>query len=128
MSQGKVDERPDEYESDLHAADRAGQHAGVTDTEKLSAHDLKEIHDLLPDFADDELRRITIVAPGQRLEQGAVYVDLRDPERREFKAMGGTTAEPNNLYVAKSGMDYPLWNRLIGVDNPDRTAAGENQA
>ena len=130
MSQGKVDERPDEYESDLHATDRAGQHAGVTDTEKLSAQDLKEIHDLPPDFRDDELRQITIVAPGQRLEQGAVYLDLRDPERREFRAMGGTTAEPNNLYVAKSGTDYPLWNRLIGVDNPARTAAGadDNQA
>lgn len=130
MSQGKVEETPDEHEADLHGTDRAGQHAGASEPQTISADGIKEIYDLLPDFPKDTLRQIQVVATGERLEQGAVYCDLRDPERREFRAMGGTTAEPNNLYVSKSGTDYPLWNRLIGVDNPDRIAAdpSENQA
>ena len=29
--------------------------------------------------------------------------------------------EPGQWIVPKHGVDYQLWNRLIGVDNPERT-------
>ncbi len=126
MSQGKVDERPDEYEADLHPDNRAGQHAGVTETPMIPAYDIKELHEMLSQFRDDEMKQLMVLAPGARLEQGAIYYDLRHPEKGEFKAMGGMEAGPGDYYVPKGETDYVLWNRLIGVDNPDRldVAAG----
>lgn len=34
--------------------------------------------------------------------------------------MGGMEATDNNWYVPKSEVSYQLWNRLIGVQNPER--------
>ena len=128
MSQGKVEEGPDEYEEDLHAGNRAGQHAGVAETQMVPAYEIKELHAMLPRFRDDELKQIMVLAPGARLEQGAIYYDLRHPERGEFKAMGGMEAGPQDYYVPKAETDYPLWNRLIGVDDPDRLDTGAERA
>ena len=61
-----------------------------------------------------------MVAEGTRLEQGATYVDLHDPHRREFTATGDMTAGPDNWYVPKDAVDHQLWNRLIGIENPER--------
>jgi hypothetical protein len=35
--------------------------------------------------------------------------------------MGSMTAGQHHMYVPKSETDYQLWNRLIGVTNPERT-------
>ncbi len=56
----------------------------------------------------------------RRLEQGAKYIDLNDPERKEFTAMGAMSASRNNWYVPKTEVDYMLWNRLTEVQNPER--------
>lgn len=61
-----------------------------------------------------------LLPQGSRLEQGAKYIDLMDSERKEFTAMGGMAAGANNWYVPKTGVSYWLWNRLIGVQNPER--------
>ena len=77
-------------------------------------------------FSEDELKQIPILPSGSRLRQGATYVDLRDPSRHEFTALGNTEAGPGNRYVAKDSVDYVIWNRLIGVQNPERLQqAGE---
>ena len=55
-----------------------------------------------------------------RLDQGGTYIDLRDAERREFTATADMTAGDDNWYVPKHDVDYELWNRLIGISNPDR--------
>lgn len=34
--------------------------------------------------------------------------------------MGGMEAGANNWYVPKTEVSYWLWNRLIGVENPER--------
>jgi hypothetical protein len=86
----------------------------------LNAYDLKEAQRLLRDWSDDDLKGLPVMPEGSRLEQGATYVDLHDPDRREFTATGGMLAGPTNLYVPKSDVDYVLWNRLIGVDEPAR--------
>lgn len=62
-------------------------------------------------------------AGGSRLEQGAVYIDLAAAGLAEIKATGNIEADPGNLCVLKSEMDYPLWNRLIGDADPARTGA-----
>jgi hypothetical protein len=59
---------------------------------------------------------------GARLRQGATYIDLTkcDPVCHEFKATAQMVAGPDNLYVRKDEVDYLLWNRLIGEQNPER--------
>jgi len=58
------------------------------------------------------------------LEEGAVYLDLRHPGRHVFKAAGAMVAGPDDWFVPKELVDYQLWNRLIGVTNPERTGEG----
>lgn len=115
----------DEFYSDLHPEPEAGINVqGVSPHPGKSGHtayDVKDAYDLLPGFHDSDLRRIPILPAGSRLLQGATYIDLRDPKRREFTASAQTVAGDDNLYVPKDDVDYQLWNRLIGVKNPERT-------
>jgi hypothetical protein len=60
------------------------------------------------------------VPRGERLAQGAVYVDLNDPQLREITATGDMSAGEYQWYVPKREVDYQLWNRLIGITNPER--------
>ena len=106
--------------------------AGINDgrpglaKDATTAYEVKEVHRQFHGFTDDELKRIPILSQGSRLEQGAVYVDLQDPGLNEFKAMGDMEAKPGHWYVPKSEVDYQLWNRLIGIANPERLGdAGE---
>ncbi len=57
---------------------------------------------------------------GRRLEQGATYVDLRDPARREFAATGEMQVPSDGLYVPRSEVDDRTWNRLLGMRTPER--------
>ena len=88
-----------------------------------TAYDVQEAHRLLSDFNDDQLKRIPVLPAGSRLEQDATYIDLADPERREFTATSGMEAAPQSLLVPKSEVDYQLWNCLRGVTDPARTGA-----
>ncbi len=85
-----------------------------------TAYDVKGLHGRLNELKDDDLKAIPILPPGTPLEQGATYIDLRKREPVEFRAMGGMEAGNNNWIVPKTEVPYPLWNRLIGVDNPER--------
>ena len=118
-------QHPQEVEADLNPARGAGQNVGERSSEPEqslgSAYDVKAAHRAFREqFEDDELRQIPILREGQRLQQGATYVDLTDPERREFRATGEMSAEPSRWYVPKDRVPYPIWNRLIGVRDPDR--------
>ncbi len=116
---GKVAETTDSFDDDLHRDSRAGQHAGTNVTRTYSAYDVKALHEQLPDFDNSELKRIPVLAHGERLEQGAKYLDLSDEEHTVFTAQGSMEAQDPHLYVPKAETDYQLWNRLIGVDVVD---------
>lgn len=113
---GKVAETTDSFDDDLHRDNRAGQHAGSSPTRTYSAYDVKSLHEKLSSFDNGELKRIPVLAHGERLEQGAKYIDLSDDEHTVFTAQGNLEAQEPHLYVPKAGMDYELWNRLIGTD------------
>ncbi len=85
-----------------------------------TAYNNKEIVNAYPQLTNDELKRLIILPEGTALEQGSTYFDLKDRSRGEFTAAFGNSAGENNWYIAKSQVDYPLWNRITGVDNPDR--------
>jgi hypothetical protein len=118
--------QPDEYQQDLNPDGGAGLNVDLRGPhpEKSpnlrTAYDLKEVHRRMQGFTDDELKAIPVMPQGSRLEQGATYIDLSSDHPQEFTAMGGMRAEGNNCYVPKTEVDYVLWNRLIGVDNPER--------
>ncbi len=119
------DNMPSDYKKDLNPHEGAGLNHGLDgkNPEKagLNAYDIKELHDKLQDFTDDELKQIVIIPHGSRLAQTATYIDLNNPKREEFTAMGAIEADANNYYVPKSEIGYQLWNKLIGVENPERT-------
>ena len=115
------------WDQDLRPDDNAGQNEGIQGLhpEKAdgvqTAYDIKDLHNRLEGFTDDELKQITVMPVGSRLEQNATYVDLRSHDRDEITARGDMEAGPDNWYVPKTEVDYQLWNRLIGVRNPERT-------
>jgi hypothetical protein len=103
----------------------AGQNVGGRSTEMEhslpTAYDVKPAHrSFRGGFEDDELKQIPIVPQGQRLQQGATYVDLANPERGEFRATGDMAASGDSCYVPKDRVPYPIWNRLIGIRDPAR--------
>jgi hypothetical protein len=112
-----VAETEDSFDRDLHGDDRAGQHGGMQDVRTYSAYDVKELHDRMPDFTDDELKRIPVLAHGERLEQGGIYLDLSENRNEPFTAQGSLEAQDPHLYVAKALTDYEVWNKLTGVNH-----------
>lgn len=119
---------PDEWQQDLNPNPAAGQNRGVEgvapEKDAPTAYDIREVHRYLQDYSDNELQQIKVLAKGIRLQQGATYIDLKDPERKEFTAMGHMEADDEHWYVPKTEVGYLLWNRLTGVKNPERLGEG----
>ena len=76
--------------------------------------------------ADGRLLAYVEFDPATGTDVWLLPLDLADPNRAEFKALGNMEAGPDNCYVPKTEVHYQLWNRLIGVTDPART--GETQA
>jgi len=122
------DKHPPKYQQDLNPDAAAGINYGrvgerLQKEGQRTADDVKEAHRLLKDFTDDQLKQIPILPEGSRLEQDATYIDLAAADRKEFKATSGMEAKPGQLLVPKREVDYQLWNRLRGVNDPARTGA-----
>jgi hypothetical protein len=124
------EQHPDLWREDLNPHAMAGQNVGLAgphpEDDAHTAFDIKQAHEYLADFTDDELRQLPVLPSGSRLEQGATYIDLRHRERGELTAMGNMEAGPDNWYVPKTEVDYQLWNRLRGVQNPERLGAASD--
>ena len=89
----------------------AGRHA---ERWSRTAKDIKALHARFNEWLDSDLDEITVVPEGERLEQGATYIDLRDDPPEEFVATGGLQAGADNWYVPKDDVPYQIWNRLLG--------------
>ena len=114
----------DDFEHDLHPKRLAGEDHGSDgprpSREGRTLADEKAITRRLRGLSEADLKQIPVLPEGTQLQQGATYIDLRDPNAREFTAEGRIVVGPDNLYIPKSDVDYVLWNRLIGVTNPER--------
>ena len=111
-----------EYE---HADVEAGPNVDRSDIHPEKEHprtasDVEEAHRQLIGWTEDELKQVPLLPVGARLDQGATYVDLRDPARREFTATGDMQVPPDGLYVPKSEVDHRTWVRLLGVRTAER--------
>jgi hypothetical protein len=106
---------PADWERDLNPDRMAGQNIGEKEQVRTAA-EIKDITRRLRDFTNDELTQIPIVAPGQRLQQGAVYLDLRQGSTlKPITATGAMSADNGHLYVAKAETPYEIWNRLVAA-------------
>lgn len=114
------------WRQDLNPDFQEGQNYGTVgphpekDEGIRTAYDVKDLHRRLDGYTDDDLKGIPVLPAGSRLEQGATYIDLREGDPQEFTARGDMLATDDNYYVPKSEVEYTLWNRLIGVENPER--------
>lgn len=120
MSRNRIEQHPDEYRADLNPEYRAGNNDPSYNPRTIPAYEIKDLVQKNNDLRKDELERIPIIVAGERLEQGAVYFDLKHPERGEIKAVGGMVADESNWFVPKNLTDYELWNLITGVGNPNR--------
>ena len=83
---------------------------------------------ILQDLTDKDLKEeLGIVPLGDRLEQGAKYIDLLHLERGEFVATAGMVADEDHYYVPKNHTDYVIWNRLRQLSNRARSDGPETQ-
>jgi hypothetical protein len=118
------EQHPEQWRQDLNPDAMAGQNVGAQgphpEQGARTAYDLKDVHGRLAEMDDDVLRGVPVLPEGSRLEQGAVYFDLRNPDAGELKARGDLVAGPGQALVPKSAVDHYTWNWLIGVRNPER--------
>lgn len=117
------EKHPPDWQGDLSPDHLAGQNVGgqTGDLEQglRTAYDVKPLHRQMSDWQDDDLKQIPLLREGERLQQGATYLDLEDPERGEIRAMGDM--EAGAAFVPKDQVPYQLWNRLRGVGDVERT-------
>jgi hypothetical protein len=121
----------DGFDRDLHPNHMAGQNIGpISDASQRttrSAYDVRTLHRALRDWPDDELKEVPVLPEGTPLQQGVTYINLREPERGEFTAMGGMMAGPADAFVPKDRVPYPTWNRLRGIDDVERTGTDSHR-
>jgi hypothetical protein len=122
------DKHPEPYQQDLNPDASKGINWGLAGphpekNNPRTAKDVKELHDLLSEFRDDELDQIPVMPVGARLESKAAYINFREADAREFTAEGNEVVSEPDLVVPKAEVDYQFWNKLIGVKNPARTGS-----
>lgn len=103
----------DDFAADIAPETTQGTLGGHADQSAPATGD-KALRTRLTMLDADELARLAVIEPGVRLEQGGTYLDLDDPDRGPFKAIGSQVATQDNRYVAKRDVDHELWNRLVG--------------
>ncbi len=109
-----------DFHKDMPTGESIGGDTPQSQYMGLDADQIKDLHTRLPGLTDAELKSVPVEPIGYRLRQGATYVNLRDPDLRPFVAMGGMTVQPGDAIVPKSDTDYLLWNRIVGVETPER--------
>jgi hypothetical protein len=111
---------PDEWQRDLNPNHLAGQNIGP-DSEPRPGHERTAFHLRkagldLGGIHDEELKQVPLLPTGERLQQGATYVDLTHQPPVEFTARADMSATPGSAYVPKDRVPYEIWNRLIGEE------------
>jgi hypothetical protein len=83
------------------------------DARQLHANDVKAQHRILQAMSDDDLRRIPLMAEGERLARYEQYLDLHDPARANFTAEGTEVVKPGQRIAAKAEVAADVWEALV---------------
>lgn len=112
------DRQNDEYQQDLNPDPKAGFNIGIEGEKpgrfERTAADIASLPQQMEGYSSEDLNRIPVLKPGTRLEQGAKYINLKDPARQEFVGMASDAVDEDDYIVPKSQVGYDLWNRLAG--------------
>lgn len=100
---------------------------GCRSDEMRTAADLEELAATLAPFRRDELEQIPIIPTGAHLEQGAVYLDLRNPAAGPVRATADVIAAPENLYVPETKVCFESWNRLLAIFSEQERPEGHSR-
>ena len=117
------EKHPPEWQRDLNPGQLAGQNIGERPQTRPAA-EIKELQRRFHEFTNEELAEVAVVSEGQRLLQGAVYLDLRGTSVEPITATAEMSASEGHLYVAKSETPYELWNRLVEAARAATSEAG----
>ncbi len=116
--QQEKEKHPPAWEQDLNPDHLSGQNIGQASVARVksewTAFHLRKRGLDLGGVNDEDLKQVPLVAEGQRLQQGATYVDLRHQPAEEFTARGDMAAGPGDAFVPKDQVPYEIWNRLVG--------------
>lgn len=98
--------------------ERPGTETGA-EASRTAAH-IKEARLQLVDWTEDDLGLVRLLPIGAHLADGALYVDLRDPARREFVGIAEMQVPPDGLYVPKAAVEPRIWARILDVRTAER--------
>ena len=84
-----------------------------TQSPRLRAIDVRAQHRILGLLRDNDLKRIPLMAEGDKLGRYKQYLDLHDPARADFVAEGTEVVKPGQRIVAKSDVSGDLWSALV---------------
>ena len=86
--------------------------------DRRTALDVRHDHRVLHDLGADLLRQIPLVPDGARLSRRCEYLDLHDPARADFRALGDEVVRPGQRVIARSEVSGEAWRALL--DGCDR--------
>lgn len=107
-------------EKQAHDAIAEVELQGIKQANYITASDDKELVARFDWLAGEDLSRIQVLTEASPLKQGATYLDLDEPDRGPFTALGCDTVPSHHRVVAKKDVDHELWNQLLsglGLEN-----------
>lgn len=60
-------------------------------------------------------KRLPIVPPGEALEPGGIYLDLKNPALGPFRSLEGQMAGEGNAYISQGDLPPDFWNQLVRI-------------
>jgi hypothetical protein len=115
----KTDQWPANHDAAGINYDLAGPHSEKDNPR--TANDVKDAQQLLITFSDDHLKQSPILPAGARLEQDATYIDLADPDRKEFKALAACRGDPRvGIRLIDHAVQLMAVDRVLGERPADR--------
>jgi hypothetical protein len=89
------------------------EHEVAPPKERRTALDVCREHRVLHEVRSDLLGQIPLLPDGARLARRGEYLDLHDPARADFRALGDETVRPGQRVVARSEVTAEAWRALL---------------
>ena len=93
----------------------ADEHGELPQRERRTALDVRRDHRVLHDLGADMLRQMPLLPEGARLSRRGEYLDLHDPARADFRALGDEIVSPGQRMVARSEVSAEAWRALLNA-------------
>jgi hypothetical protein len=91
----------------------ANEHDPLPRRDRRTALDVVHDHRVLHDLAAELLRQIPLLPDGATLSRRAEYLDLHDPARADFRALGDEVVRPGQRMVARAEVSPDAWRALL---------------